>query len=71
MTSAELVETNLDPLLTQQEAAAYLKCQPSTLQVWRCTGRVALPFVKVGRRVRYRKSALDAFLAANTREVTA
>lgn len=42
-----------DPLLTEQQAAEVLGVKPGTLQVWRCTRRYGLPFVKVGRLVRY------------------
>jgi excisionase family DNA binding protein len=55
-----------DPLLTEQQAAAVLGIKPTTLQVWRSTARYALPFVKVGRLVRYRRSALDQFLNKRT-----
>ncbi len=53
---------NADPLLSIPEAAAYLNIQPQTLSNWRITGRYHLPCVKVGRLVRFRKSALDAFI---------
>lgn len=56
-----------DPLLTPSEAAAYIGVTESTLSVWRCVGRYDIQFVKVGRLVRYRKSALDAFLERGTR----
>jgi excisionase family DNA binding protein len=49
-------------LLTQTEAAAYLGLSPNTLEVWRCTKRYELPYVKVGRLIRYRRSELDAWL---------
>jgi len=55
-----------DPALDTRAAAAYLDIKPSTLEVWRSTGRYDLPFEKRGRCVRYRKSALDRFLAART-----
>lgn len=55
-----------DPALNTLEAAAYLDVRPSTLEVWRCTGRYNLEFEKVGRCVRYRRSALDRFKAART-----
>lgn len=51
-----------DPLLTTQEAAALLDVSPGTLEVWRCTKRYPLPYVKIGRNVRYRKSVLLAFI---------
>ncbi len=56
----------VDPLLSAEQAAQYLGVQGQTLAVWRCTGRYNLPFVKVGRLVRYRQSALDEFLSQNT-----
>lgn len=58
-------------LLDEAAAAAYLSIAPATLRVWRCTGRYALPFVKVGRLVRYRESDLSRFLAARTHGVAA
>ena len=55
-----------DPLLTQEQAAEALGVKPDTLSVWRCTKRYALAYVKVGRSVRYRRSAVEAFLASRT-----
>ena len=55
-----------DPLFTPPQASSYLEVTESTLSVWRCTGRYNIPFVKVGRLVRYKKSALDAFLDRRT-----
>lgn len=54
-------------LLDEKQAAQRLDVTPGTLSVWRSTGRYALPFVKVGRKVRYRLSELDAWLAKRTR----
>lgn len=57
-------------LLTTNEAAAYLGgLQPNTLEGWRVSGR-GVPFVKIGRLVRYRVEALDAYLEAQTRTST-
>lgn len=53
-------------LLTAEEAAEFLGIAHQTLSVWRSTGRYDLPYIKVGRNVRYRLSDLEAFLAANT-----
>ncbi|MGJ0485152.1 MAG: helix-turn-helix domain-containing protein [Methylomicrobium sp.] len=55
-----------DQLLTNDQAAEYLGITPRTLEVWRCTKRYQIPFIKVGRLVRYRKSALDAFHSSRT-----
>jgi excisionase family DNA binding protein len=55
-------------LLTSEQAAAYIGISPGTheIQVWRCTKRYHIPFIKVGRLVRYRKSELDSFLDRRT-----
>lgn len=53
-------------LLTDKEAAAYLNLSTSTLAVWRCTKRQEIPFVKLGRAVRYRQADLDAWLQSQT-----
>lgn len=57
-----------DPLLSEQQAAELLDVKPGTLQVWRSTGRYPLAYIKVGRLVRYRRSAIDAFIARRTIE---
>jgi len=46
-----------------EEAAAYLGCTPGTLRVWVSKRRV--PFVRVGRLVRFRKRDFDAWLDSN------
>ncbi|WP_349573294.1 helix-turn-helix domain-containing protein [Azotobacter salinestris] len=52
--------------IDDKQAAAVLGVKPSTLAVWRSTGRYPLPFVKVGRMVRYRVSDLAEFMARRT-----
>lgn len=47
------------------QAATYLRAAEHTLAVWRSTKRYALPYVKIGRLVRYRKADLDAFIERN------
>lgn len=54
--------TVLPRLLPDSEAAEYLHQSRGTLAVWRCTGRVNLPYVKVGRKVFYREDDLRAFV---------
>lgn len=53
-------------LLTRPAAAAYLFVEPQTLAVWATTGRYSLPFIKIGRKVLYRKTDLDDFIASRT-----
>lgn len=64
--SAIISKQSQDPLLTPQETASYLGVTEKTLAVWRCTQRYGIPFIKVGRLVKYRKSALDTFLESRT-----
>ena len=55
-----------DQLLSRVEAARFLGVSKGTLEVWACTGRYALPIVKVGRLAKYRLSDLQAFIAQRT-----
>lgn len=65
-----LLNTGAD-LLDDNAAAAILDVSPGTLSVWRSTGRYALPFVKIGRKVRYRRADLMAWLEKRTRDTGA
>ena len=60
---ASLVRSDL---LNTEQAASYLGVTPRTLEVWRCTKRQAIPYIKVGRLVKYRKTELDHWLAQQT-----
>lgn len=53
-------------LLNEEKAAQILDIKPQTLAVWRMTGRHGLPYVRVGRNVRYRLSDLLAWLDSRT-----
>lgn len=53
-------------LLTNDEAAVYIGVAPQTLTIWRCVKRYAIPYIKVGSRIRYRREDLDAWLASRT-----
>jgi excisionase family DNA binding protein len=56
-----------EPLLTPEQVAKQLVVEPSTLAVWRCTNRQALPFIKVGALVRYRRSDVLEFINSRVR----
>lgn len=53
-------------MLTARQAARYLRCSPRTLQISRRTGllfgRSCPRYIKLGRRVYYRRQTLDRFL---------
>lgn len=53
-------------LYTTKQAAARLDVSENTLTVWRCTKRYNLPYLKIGRNVRYTGEALDKFLKSRT-----
>lgn len=64
--SAVIKHQSPDPLIPPSEASEYLGVTQDTLAVWRCTGRYAIPYLKVGRLVKYRRSDLDAWLTGRT-----
>lgn len=65
MLQGELEFTKPSDLLTTEEAAEYLKLKPNTLERWRVQYPDRLPFVKVGRTVKYRLEDLQAFITNN------
>ena len=61
---------NKPTLLTSQQAADYICVAPDTLAVWRCTGRYAIPYIKIGSKVRYKETDLNTFLEERTQRRT-
>ena len=49
-----------EPLLTEIEACEFLRIRPRQLYAWRKQGLI--PYVRISRSVRYRRSALEAAL---------
>jgi predicted DNA-binding transcriptional regulator AlpA len=66
--SAELI---VRPLMTTEQAAAYLGWGVSTLEQSRVSGINCPQFVKMGRSVRYRLADLEAYVASRIRTSTA
>jgi excisionase family DNA binding protein len=56
-----------DELLDYKGGALFLGVRRGTLQVWVCTGRYGVPYLKIGRLVRFRKSALAAWMQSRER----
>ena len=50
-------------LLTTEQAAALLACSPKTLEVDRCRRRWQVPFLRVGRAIRYDEQSVLRWLA--------
>lgn len=53
--------------LTTEQAAKVLGIAKGTLDNWRNTGRYEIKYLKVGGRVFYRRSDLDAWLKTRER----
>jgi predicted site-specific integrase-resolvase len=49
-------------LVDNETAAAILQVSPGTLMVWRSSGRYSIPYIKIGAKVRYKLSDLQAWL---------
>lgn len=59
-------------LYTADDAARLMSLNPQTLANWRAgQGDVELPFVKIGRAVRYRHLDIVAYIQSNTFKSTA
>ncbi|MEI7870111.1 MAG: helix-turn-helix domain-containing protein [Candidatus Methylumidiphilus sp.] len=54
-------------LLDDIQAAELLGISAGTLSVWRSVGRYSLPYVKIGRRVKYKAGDLRDFIERRTR----
>jgi hypothetical protein len=58
-----------EQLIRDDEAEAILRVHDGFLAKDRL-GRARIPFVKIGRAVRYRRADIEAFIAANLRKST-
>lgn len=63
----DLIRSRDTDLIDPAPAAELLGVTEGTLSVWRSTGRYNLPFVKVGRKVKYSRKALELWLESRTR----
>lgn len=62
-----LADLPADALLDDIQAAAALSVKPGTLAVWRSCGRYNLPYLKIGRLVRYKAGDLAEWLQGRAR----
>lgn len=67
---AQLLSELQPSVFTTEEAAAYLRLSRQTLELLRLNGG-GPRYAKLGRSVRYRRAALDEWLAANEQNHTA
>ena len=66
ITQANKKVVESDKLLSNIEAAAFLKVSRSTLQTYRNTGKLA--FVQIKRKILYRQEDLQEFLIRNKKD---
>jgi predicted site-specific integrase-resolvase len=59
----------LQEINTTEESARFLRIQKQTLEAWRLRG-TGPAFLKLGRRVLYRREALERFMAERERRST-
>jgi excisionase family DNA binding protein len=59
------IATDPDAAVSENQAAEFLGVSVRTLQAWRVRGG-GLPYVKIGRAVRYQRRALIEFQQRNT-----
>jgi excisionase family DNA binding protein len=57
-----------DKLMTPAETAEYLGIPVETLTQWRCKKRESLPYLKIGRHVRYKPEDVREW--CNTKRVS-
>jgi len=53
-------------LIAHQTAAEYLGVSVRTLSCWRSIGYPLIPYVKIGRLIKYRVSELEQYINENT-----
>jgi len=58
----------MDDLLTRKELAELLSLSDATLSVWASTGKVKIPYIKIGGAVRYKLEDVITFLDKNKHE---
>jgi excisionase family DNA binding protein len=57
---------DIDALTDTDGASVLLSVPASTLTKWRSTGEVRIPFVRLGRQIKYRTSDLKKFIETST-----
>lgn len=60
------IDLKSDVLINTAMTAILLGIPAATLSKWRSTGEVDLPFVKIGRGVKYNTADLRQWIEANT-----
>lgn len=65
-----VIDMLIPKLLDSATTAKILDVEEGTLSVWRSTGRYNLPYIKIGRKVRYREEDVLDFIESQIRTHT-
>lgn len=68
LTASPIISFNDDVLVTPEQASELLAIPASSLQKWRSTGENNIPYIKIGRGVRYRTADLKAYVERHTKQ---
>lgn len=68
MLSSHALSFDQDQLIDTDQAAKLLAIEPATLVKWRSTGENNIPYVRIGRSVRYRTTDLRDWIDRHTRK---
>ena len=60
------VSVDTDMLINTEKAAELLSIPAATLTKWRSTCQVKIPFVRIGRQIKYRTTDLKLFIELST-----
>lgn len=55
-------KSDKDKLLNPKAVSQLLGITEDTLAVWRCNKTYNLPYIKIGRSVKYKQSDIDSFI---------
>lgn len=61
------ISINDDLIITPAEASKLLRTPEATLSKWRSTGDHNIPYLKIGRNIRYRTADLKKWLDAHVK----
>lgn len=64
--ASDLLTLNDDCIVTPEQTSKLLSIPVTTLQKWRSTGENNIPYVKIGRSVRYKTTDLKAYIDRHT-----
>lgn len=62
----QVLSLDVDTLTDTEGASTILSIPAATLIKWRSTGEVRIPFVRIGRQIKYRTRDLKAFIESST-----